>query len=46
MPVLPSPLASAPKPDRAFDLPTRLSINSLLRHLRGCGVSSRVDAKG
>lgn len=40
MPVLPSALASAPKPERGFDiLLTRASINSLIRHLRGCGVS-------
>jgi predicted NBD/HSP70 family sugar kinase len=40
MPVAPSTLATAPKPNRAFDiLLTRASISSLIRHLRGSGVS-------
>jgi predicted NBD/HSP70 family sugar kinase len=39
MPVAPSTLASAPKPNRAFDiLLTRASVSSLIRHLRACGV--------
>ena len=39
MPVPPSSLPTAPKPNRAFDiLLTRASINSLIRHLRGSGV--------
>jgi predicted NBD/HSP70 family sugar kinase len=39
MPVAPSALATAPRPNRAFDiLLTRASISSLIRHLRGSGV--------
>jgi predicted NBD/HSP70 family sugar kinase len=39
MPVAPSTLATAPKPNRAFDiLLTRASISSLIRHLRASGV--------
>ena len=40
MRVLLAALASAPKPDRAFDLLlTQTAINSLIRPLRGCGMS-------
>ena len=49
MPVPPSALATAPKPNRAFDiLLTRASINSLIRHLRGSGmpIERRRDLDG
>jgi predicted NBD/HSP70 family sugar kinase len=46
MPVMPSALESAPKPNRTFDiLLTRASINSLIRHLRSSGavIEGRLD---
>jgi predicted NBD/HSP70 family sugar kinase len=45
MPVAASALATAPAPNRRFDLLlTRASINALVRHLRGSGM--RVDTRG
>ena len=42
MPTAPSPLPTAPSPNRRFEiLLTRASINSLARHLRGSGPPSR-----